>query len=104
MAQRHWVFTVNNYTYIPEVLPVHGVYAIIGKEGASTDTPHLQGYVECTKTCRFSAIQKWLHSKAHCEKRRGTREQARDYCKKEGDFIEIGVWPATGQGNLCVYR
>jgi len=34
----------------------------------------------------------------HIEKRKGTREEARDYCKKDNKYIETGKW-IKGQGH-----
>ncbi len=108
MASRSWCFTVNNFTYVPDALPKNGRYCIIAQEhitnnndvsSTTTITPHLQGYIELTSPCRMTLIQKWLQAKAHCESRRGTREEARDYCKKEDtEPLELGTWIAGGQG------
>ncbi len=109
MASRSWVFTVNNFTFIPTALPQNGRYCIIAQEHINTNitnseqalvkTPHLQGYIEMNTPCRFPAIQTWLQAKAHCEKRRGTRDQARDYCRKEDETpLELGIWIKSGQG------
>lgn len=63
---------------------------------------HLQGYIELNKSQRFSWLKKNLSKTAHWETRRGTREQARDYCRKEetrrdGPW-EYGNWNAGGSG------
>jgi hypothetical protein len=57
--------------------------------------------VEYSSPQRFA----YFHSnvvKCHCEKRRGSRDQARDYCRKEdtrkdGPW-EVGQWKAGGAG------
>lgn len=47
-----------------------------------TSRLHIQGYVEFNKSHRVSALQrKWPG--IHCEKRKGNRNQAIDYCEKE---------------------
>lgn len=89
---RSWVYTLNNYTdhdieslrALPEDrIVVH----ICAKEVApTTGTPHLQGYIRFQKPARFS----WLSNRfpgIHVEPRRGTEEQAFEYCKKGGDVI-----------------
>lgn len=65
---------------------------------------HLQGYVEFFKPQRLRAAQQALRAPtAHLEKRRGTRDQARDYCRKEESRVQ-GPWEAGkwigGQGML----
>lgn len=69
------------------------------QEIASTGTPHLQGYAEfwVQKTLR-NAIREF-GTRFHLEKRKGTRKQARDYCKKDDtrkpgtNWVELGEWP-----------
>lgn len=53
---------------------------------------HYQGFAICTRTCRIPKFQCWTGiGNAHCEPRRGTRVEARDYCGKErGRFFEWG--------------
>ena len=67
---------------------------------------HLQGYAEFTKPQRFRRIKRLLggefRKRIHLERRRGTREQARDYCRKEESRVdgpyEFGEWIRGGQG------
>lgn len=107
MAQRgrRWSFTLNNYTdddcqrlttnaSTPEVR-----YLIIGKEVAGTGTQHLQGYVEFTKPKRLKALKDFLGSdRAHCEISRGSGQQNRDYCTKEGNLLLEHGSMGPGQG------
>ncbi len=93
MTSRSYCFTVNNPTYTPTELPAYGRYAILASETGEEGTPHLQGYIEFSRPLRLQSVQKWLKCKAHCESRRGTREQAREYCMKEDkEPIELGQW------------
>lgn len=88
---KHFVFTWNNYTLEPEAfvdlwMP-HVSYAVFQKEigngtaGVPEGTKHYQGYMELKKPMRITQLVKIL-SGPHYAKRRGSREQARDYCMK----------------------
>jgi len=96
---RSAVFTINNYSEEDQekLYSVECRYMILGFEFGANGTPHIQGYVEFNKVHRLGAISSMIPS-AHIEQRRGTLEQARDYCKKEGEFEELGDWAAGGQG------
>lgn len=88
---KFWCFTLNNYSdeeYI-QLQNFNWNYLIIGKEVGETGTPHLQGYGEFKSNKRLKAL-KDLNSRIHWEYRKGTAEEASEYCKKDGDFIEIG--------------
>lgn len=63
---------------------------------------HWQGYVEFKKPQRLAALKKLIPA-AHWEVRRGTREQALEYCRKEesrirGPFYAGLPWGTGGQG------
>ncbi len=86
-----YIFTLNNYTdeNIHQLKELNLKYLVIGYEIApKTKTPHLQGYLEflnhppCIK-CKLTDI-----SNIWYRKRRGTHEQASDYCKKGGVYDE----------------
>lgn len=93
---RNFVFTLNNYTEsleneIKEFIKEHCRFGIFGKEIApTTGTHHLQGYIELSKPQRFTAIKKKLPPGTHLEQRKGTRDQAIQYCKKDGDIWSHG--------------
>lgn len=99
MSQRSWVFTLNNPTLdeteIIETCECR--YLIYGLEVGENNTPHYQGYIEFGKVMRLAACKKIL-TRAHWEIRRGTREEARQYSMKDGDYIELGHWELGGQG------
>lgn len=63
---------------------------------------HLQGYVELNSPCRLSTVRNLISNTAHWEIRRGTRDEARNYCRKEETRIagpwERGAWNSAGQG------
>lgn len=71
----------------------------------ATGTLHYQGYVELIEPVRFTyfrGIDEQLET-AHFEKRYGSRDQARDYCRKQDQTYiegpwEYGTWE-TNQGN-----
>nr|QKV51315.1 putative replication associated protein [Crucivirus sp.] len=97
---RNWCFTLNNWTPeeygIVEDLNVKASYLIIGKEVGSNGTPHLQGYIEYPNAVRGSAIRKIIE-RIHWEVRKGTAQQASEYCKKDKNFIEFGSISAQGK-------
>jgi len=61
-----------------------------GEVCPTTGRPHIQGYIELTCPQRISALVKWLPG-AHFEVRKGTPDQARDYCMEE-DTRVAGPW------------
>lgn len=97
---RAFVFTINNYTEEDElqISFMQPQYAIYGKEVGDSGTPHLQGYVYFKTQRTLKSISKKL-PRAHLEVRKGTHEQARNYCKKQGDFTEIGQEPEQNGGD-----
>lgn len=96
MSYRRWVFTLNNYTEndILAISSWESTYTIFGREIGDSGTPHLQGFVVFPKTKRLSALKK-IHNRCHWEVARGTSLQAFDYCKKDGDYVEFGTFPAS---------
>jgi len=98
---RNFCFTINNPSVDDEdgLMKLEYEYLIIGKEGKGK-TLHLQGYCELKKQTSFTKIKK-LIPRAHIEARKGTQEQAINYCKKELDFIEWGEPRSQGhRGDL----
>lgn len=63
---------------------------------------HIQGYTVYTKKKTLSWLKQNCHATAHFESRKGTHEQARDYCKKEDSVhpmklrLEMGDEPKPG--------
>jgi len=113
-AAKHWCFTLNNPTCsadsLLEACQAFGLtYAVFQEELSESGTRHFQGYLEFTGKQRLTALKKLLHmDRAHFSKRRGTRNEARDYAMKDdtrtdGPF-EFGIWADTAQGkrsDLC---
>lgn len=102
MAKRNWCFTLNNPTEEDVERLTAGCsdansvgYAVWQRERGENGTVHLQGYVEFTRLFRLNAVKRYLgSSRYHLEPRRGSREQARDYCRKDdtriGQPMEFG--------------
>lgn len=100
MRSRDWVWTLNNYD-ADDLLRFRdqeeqiftGIkYFIVNPERApSTNTPHLQGFVQFEREKSLRAAQKCLSGSFARERytrfsmrvRRGTPRQARDYCNKD---------------------
>lgn len=91
----NWCFTVNNYTDddIVNVKSLQYKYLVYGYEVGAEGTPHLQCYVELEKLSRRSAIVKAVPRAAKVEPRyqHSTAEQASNYCKKDGNYVEDGT-------------
>ena len=106
MTARFWCFTVNNPdgsldTDLEAWLGNGLKYAVYQHEVGEEGTEHFQGYLELDRGQRMSYVKKWLPT-AHLETRRGTQQQAIDYCKKADSRLD-GPWeygtPSEGQGN-----
>lgn len=88
---RCWCFTLNNPDAEAEAT-IQGIvcrYLVYGREVGEEGTPHLQGYIEYGRAVRLGGCRRDI-PRAHFEVRRGTAEEAADYCKKDGDFFESG--------------
>jgi len=101
---RTWVFTLNNPEGPLDFAHEDVRYAIYQEEQGENGTRHFQGYVELKRPYSMRMVKERLHlDRAHLEQRRGTREQARDYARKEDTRVagpfEFGEWVRNGQGN-----
>lgn len=101
---KYWCFTLNNYTDEEEKAiealvggPEGLSYVIYGKEVGDSGTPHLQGYIEFNKRIGVGKVRK-LFPRAHIELRIKSQEQASSYCKKDGNFTELGSKAESKQG------
>lgn len=92
---RHWACTVNNYTDadLLSSLPAGVKYLIYGKEVASSGTPHLQVHVAFDRPKRLSQVSRLFVSSGHWSVARNVRASI-EYCKKDGDFVELGTPPS----------
>lgn len=93
---RDFVFTTNNWTqdHIELLSTIDCVYVVYGKETGESGTPHLQGYIRFKNPKSMSTVIKAMPG-SHIEIKKGTPQQAIDYCKKDGDFTERGEAPKT---------
>ncbi len=102
---RDYCFTVYD-TECPGLKPVVDLdkinYVVFGREICpETGRKHLQGYATFPRTIRIKGAQKVLGIGAsHMEYKRGTRDQARDYCLKDGDFDEYGNFEPNTQKDI----
>lgn len=101
---RHYAFTLNNYssddlsklansTDSPDVR-----YLIFGKETSSTGTPHLQGHVYFSKQQSLRQAKTCLAIAAHFSVARNIQRSV-DYCKKDGDYTELGTPPSISSSS-----
>jgi len=98
---KYWVFTENDnadaFVALLEIegLPT-GITYLCGQLEQGTHL-HFQGYLELEARQRINWLKKNLSPTAHFEKRRGTQEEAINYCSKDdpttvpGTFVEFGI-------------
>jgi len=92
---RGWCFTINNPKTLDKekVLALQAEYLVCGEEEGEQHTPHLQGYLYFGTVKSRSQISKML-PRAHLVAAKGTGQQNRDYCTKEGKILcERGSMP-----------
>lgn len=103
-AGRRWCFTINNPTVEQGDALARLAwnkhddvrYIIYQFELSESGTPHVQGYVELNTNKRRKAVQSIVEDgvgrkNGHYERSAGTREQARDYCRKDDTRMTIGT-------------
>lgn len=107
---RGWVFTHNNYSdqsyneLIAKLESEVVEYAVVGKELASTGTPHLQGYILFRVRRRFGYVRDFCGDGVHIARARGSPQQNTVYCCKEGDFVQFGDIPDRSRtGSKCQF-
>lgn len=86
---KDWCFTINNPSEKTwnKIWAFPYKYLVFQVEVGENGTPHVQGFVQFEDKLRLTALKK-LHKKAHWEKRRGTPDEAANYCKKEDSRID----------------
>lgn len=109
---KRWCFTLNNYTaeeYDALVTLFENQeiveYGIFGREVGQAGTPHLQGFIRLVRKQRLGAVRLLPGlQRAHLEIARGSEQQNRRYCSKEGDVVERGrPYGAAGSGGVERY-
>lgn len=108
MSRNHWCFTINNpesegAVVIERIGGLENIRYVVGQlEEGENGTRHLQGYLELKKKQRLSWLRNNVCDRGHYEARQGTRDQARDYCRKEDSRVdgpwEAGSWTSGGKG------
>jgi len=100
---RNICFTLNNYTCEEEAMlkslttPI--TYICFGYEVGENGTKHLQGYAEAYYSVPFGTWKGYSGlARAHIEPRKGSQEEAINYCQKDGTFFEAGIKKANRQG------
>lgn len=99
---RNVAVTINNYTdaditRIKDAYPTEIQYLILGRECApTTGTPHLQCYIEFHNKITLVRLKRIIPN-GHIAERIATQQQNIDYCKKDGDFEELGTPKASGR-------
>lgn len=104
--KKAWVGTKNNYNEeeykaLYSNLVEFSEYAIIGREIGQEGTRHLQIYFYLKSPQRLSWLKNNLDKTAHFETAKGTPEQNKTYCSKEGNYIEIGELPGDRTNRIA---
>lgn len=101
---KSWVFTINNPTAedlqaVLRTAEEKATYLIYGEEvGGREGTPHLQGYLQFDRRYRRRGVVQALGGRAWTAPAKGSPDQCRAYCKKEGSFHEYGTITCGEQG------
>lgn len=96
-AAKNWCFTLNNYNdeqveHLRRAFEeAQAVYMVFGRERGENGTPHLQGFLQLGVRRRLGQLRNTFSDQAHWEIARGTPQEAARYCKKDGDFEELGA-------------
>lgn len=93
-----WAYTLNNPTpeEIAALEKIDCKWHIGGMEVGEQGTPHIQGAIILHERKRCTWLQQNVNPRAHFGKFKGTPEDNRVYCSKEGKVLfEVGVCPHT---------
>lgn len=103
---RFWCFTINNPKCLLDCddiqirMPCLS-YCIYSEEVGESGTYHFQGYLELSRGQRLSYVRRFDEG-GHYEIRRGTQDEAINYCRKPDETHVCGPYewghPSVGQG------
>lgn len=102
---KYWFFTLNHprsrdEAEFPELVRI-SQWLVYQLERGDNGTEHYQGYCVFPTNKRLAGVRKLL-SRAHWEPRKGTHEEAKNYCSKEDTRVdgpwEYGEEPVPRQG------
>lgn len=93
---KNWCFT--DFTLHTDYSALDGSYVIYGKEICEeTERLHHQGYMEFHTNRKLARLKKFDRT-IHWSLRQGNQAQAIDYCKKDGEYTEVGEAKAIRPG------
>lgn len=98
VRSKSWMYTVNNYNeeQYNQIIGLECNYHVCGKEVGESGTPHLQGCITFKTIKSFKQVKKVIDG--HLTKPVAL-VKAREYCKKDGDFVEIDNRQKPGRRN-----
>lgn len=103
---KHWAFTVWDYTdeiveRLRNISREKVKYMIVGYEHSQEGRPHLQCHVQLVKKLRRAQVKRLLFGNNNEPNLSMAKypKQSIEYCKKEGNFFEIGDSEVPGQRN-----
>lgn len=102
---RNWIGTLNNYTDVEHAKLVafagdKCAYGIIAKEVGKTGTPHLQFYFQMRTSYSGQSIKNQV-SKRLWLGIANSPKKSKEYCMKDGDFIEVGKFTDTAKAKAA---
>lgn len=103
MTSRNYCFTTFNMNWDFHNASKNVRYMILQLEETKEGKEHYQGYLELDEPLRINRVKTILGDDTmHLEKRRGTKDEAINYCKKKESQLD-GPWefgnPEVGQGH-----
>jgi len=101
---RGYCFTINNWSDddVGAVMQLaeEADYLVVGFEVGKKKTPHMQGYVFFRNKRTKRTVSDVIH-RAYLAAAKGTPQQNRAYCIKDGDYYEQGEVPQQGMISMA---